>query len=171
MASPRKKPQRQRSHELISTNTQRGHADRLYRDAAESVRQRERYARLVDVGAHDAEQTAALQVACLCDEVLLSSVKNYEAAASGATAGTQDEWARKANSLWHASREYQRRHAECDQRSSQFGATHSASHLGELTMQYDLEASALLALRMSLASYQSCCPDAELKERPQTFVA
>ncbi len=171
MASPMKKPQSSRSNEFSSTNTHRGHADRLYRDAHESVRQRERYARLVDVGAHETEQAAALRVACLCDEVLLSSVKNYESAASGAAVRSQDEWAQKANSLWQASREYQRRHQECDQRSRQFGANHSASHLGELAMQYDLEASALLALRMALSSYQACCPDAELKDRPQTFVA
>jgi hypothetical protein len=171
MASPKKKPQTPRSNDLTSTNTPRGHADRLYRDAIECVRQRERYARLVDVGAHDVEQASALRVACLCDEVLLNSVKNYEAAASGAAERNHDEWAHKANSLWHASREYQRRHHDCDKRSRQLGANHSASELGELTMQYDLEASALLALRMALASYQGCCPDAELRERPQTFVA
>jgi hypothetical protein len=171
MSSPKKKPQPTRPNELTSAVTQRGHADRLYRDATECVRQRERYARLVDVGAHDDEQASALRVACLCDEVLLSSVKNYEAAANGGSTRTSDEWAHKANSLWHASREYQRRHQECDQRSRQFGANHSASQLGELTMQYDLEASALLALRMALASYQNCCPDAELRERHQTFVA
>lgn len=171
MASQKKKTQSPRSNELTSTMTQRGHADRLFRDASECVRQRERYARLVDVGAHDAEQAAALRVACLCDEVLLNSVKNYEAAASGASSRTKDEWAHKANSLWHASREYQRRHQECDQQSRKLGTSHSVSQLGELAMQYDLEASALLALRMALVSYQGCCPDAELKERPQTFVA
>lgn len=171
MANSKKQTQSTRSTELSSTSTQRGHADRLFRDAGECVRQRERYARLVDVGAHEVEQASALRVACLCDEVLLNSVKNYEAAASGAPARSQDEWAHKANSLWHASREYQRRHHDCDQRSRQLGASHSASQLGELTMQYDLEASALLALRMALASYQSCCPDAEIRARPQTFVA
>ncbi len=171
MASSKERSPSTRSRELAATNALRAQADRLFRDATECVRQRERYARLVDVGAQDAEQAAALRVACLCDEVLLGSVKNYETAASGVSSRSQLEWVQRANALWHASREYQRRHQECDQRSRQLGANHSASHLGELALQYDLEASALLALRMALVSYQNCCPDAELKDRPQTFVA
>ena len=168
---PKKTPQIPRAIEITSTDTPRGRADRLFRNASECVRQRERYARLVAVGAHDDEQGTALRVACLCDEILLQSVKDYEKAASATPGSKGDEWVHKANALWHASREYERRHHDCDQRSRQFGANHTPAKFSELTMQYDLEASALLALRLAVASYSSCCPDAELRERPQTYVA
>jgi hypothetical protein len=47
----------------------RDSANRLYRTALECVRQRERYSRLVEAGAHEFEQQAALRVACLCVDV------------------------------------------------------------------------------------------------------
>jgi hypothetical protein len=168
---PKKSEQRvARGPEIQSTDDSRGRADRLFRAATECIRQRERYARLVESGAHDTEQEAALRVACLCDRVLHDAVKLYEQAAATSQETRHDDWWHKANSLWHASREYERRHADCDKRSQKLGS-HSADKLGELAMQYDLEASALLALRLAVANYRSACPDAELSERPQTFVA
>ena len=156
--------------DLTSTDTARGRADRLFRAASECIRQRERYARLVESGAHDDEQQAALRMACLCDELLMESINSYEDGAAATPANRGDEWFHRANALWHAARDYERRHHDCDKRSRQFG-THSASKLGELTTQYDLEASALLALRLAVAAYHQSCPDAELRQRPQTFVA
>ena len=38
-------------------------------------------------------------------------------------------------------------------------------------MEYDLEASALLALKLALGGFRQVCPDCELETRPQTFVA
>ena len=148
----------------------RAGADRLYRTATECVRHRERYARLVEAGADEAEQRDALRLACLCDEILLASARDYEKAAAAEAAKSDDDWWHKANSLWHATREYQRRHHNCDESSRQL-SSRKPGKLKELALEFDLEASALLALRIALASYRKVCPECELDERPQSFVA
>jgi hypothetical protein len=144
-----------------SIPTPRGQADRLFRAAAECVRQRQRYARLVEGGTPEEEQVAALRIACVCDELLLESVRAYETIANG-TAHRDEEWGRRANALWLASRDYERRHGECDERSRRFGS-HSPSKLAELAMEYDLEASALLALKQAVAAYRKAVPEADLE--------
>lgn len=141
--------------------TPRTQADRLFRAAQECVRQRQRYARLVDRTAEEEEQQGALRIACICDEVLAASAQSYETIASSASAHREEDWWHKANSLWHAAREYSRRHQGCDQDSQQFN-THSPAKLGELAMEYDLEASALLALQHAVIAYRKVVPDAEL---------
>ena len=146
--------------------TPRGTADRMFRAAMECIRQRERYARLVASGAHDLEQLAALRVAVVCDEILDEAVAAYEKLASEPSRG-DDEWRRQANSLWHAAREYRRRPAKGAPNNSHG----KAGSLQKLAMEYDLEASALLALKLSLGGFRQICPDCELESRPQTFVA
>lgn len=141
--------------------TPRTQADRMFRAAQECARQRQRYARLVDHGAHEDEQQGALRVACVCDEVLVSSARSYEAVAANASSHRDEEWWHKANALWHAVREYNRRHQGCDQGSRRF-TDHSPTRLGELAMEYDLEASALLALLHAVSAYRKVVPDAEL---------
>lgn len=148
----------------------RGTADRLYRASAECLRQRERYARLVDAGTSEEEQRAALRVACLCDELLFEGARVYADAVKDAATGRDGEWWHKANALWHACREYERRHLDCEERSKQLGARR-AGRLEQLTLQYDLEASALLALRLAVQAYRKTCPECELADRPQTIVA
>ncbi|HEX6260067.1 MAG TPA: hypothetical protein VFZ51_05390 [Woeseiaceae bacterium] len=145
--------------------TPRGTADRMFRAAMECIRQRERYARLVASGAHDLEQLAALRVAMVCDEILDEAVSAYEKLAGEPSHG-DDEWRRQANALWHAAREYRRRPANNDL------APHGKSgSLQKLALEYDLEASALLALKLALGGFRQICPDCELESRPQTFVA
>jgi len=150
--------------------TPRTQADRMYRAAQECVRQRKRYARLVDLGAHEEEQQSALRVACICDEVLVASGKAYETIAATASAHKDEEWWHKANSLWHAAREYHRRHQGCDQDSRTF-TDHSPARLAELTMEYDLEASALLALQHAVTAYRKVVPDADLDQGGTARVA
>jgi hypothetical protein len=146
--------------------TPRGTADRMFRAAMECIRQRERYARLVGSGAHDTEQLAALRVAIVCDEILDEAVSAYEKHAGEPSRG-DDEWRRQANALWHAAREYRRRPSTDRAASTQVkGGT-----LQKLAMEYDLEASALLALKLALGGFRQICPDCELESRPQTFVA
>ena len=145
--------------------TPRGTADRMFRSAMECIRQRERYARLVASGAHDLEQLAALRVAVLCDEILDESVAAYQAQAGEASTG-DDEWRRQANALWHAAREYRRRPTNSASTSSG-----KSGSLQKIALEYDLEASALLALKLALGGFRQICPDCELESRPQTFVA
>ena len=145
--------------------TPRGTADRMFRAAMECIRQRERYARLVASGAHDSEQLSALRVAGLCDEILDEAVAAYEERAAEASSG-DDEWRRHANALWHAAREYRRREA-----GNNVSPTGKNGSLQKLALEYDLEASALLALKLALGGFRQICPDCELESRPQTFVA
>jgi hypothetical protein len=137
----------------------------MFRAAMECMRQRERYARLVGSGAHDLEQLAALRVAAVCDEILDEAVSAYEKHAVEASTG-DDEWRRQANGLWHAAREYRRRPA-----TNNVAASGKSGTLQKLAMEYDLEASALLALKLALGGFRQICPDCELESRPQTFVA
>lgn len=150
--------------------TPRTQADRMYRAALECVRQRQRYARLVEHGAQDEEQQGALRIACICDEVLLASTTAYESVAGQGAAHRDEEWWHKANTLWHAAREYRRRHQGCDENSRTF-SKHSAARLGELTVEYDLEASALLALQHAVTAYRKSAPEAELEVNGAARVA
>lgn len=136
-------------------------ADRLYRAAAECVRQRQRYAALVEAGAHDVEQQAALQIAKLCDEVLKEAISGYEGAPSNGTSKDAD-WYKKAILLWQASREYERRHGASDHRTRNLGS-HSRDGLKKLAMEYDLEASALLALQHAVSAYRKLVPEAHIE--------
>ena len=139
----------------------RAPADRLFRAAAECVRQRERYSSLVASGVGEDEQKSAQSVACLCDEILVKTIAAYE---SQPTSGIskEEDWYRRAIALWHASREYQRRHGECDRKTRKI-SSHSPAELGELALEYDLEASALLALQHAVAAYRKVAPDAYLE--------
>jgi hypothetical protein len=145
--------------------TPRTQADRLYRAVTECVRQRKRYAKLVEAGVTEEEQQGALKIACICDEVLTQSAAAYETIAADAAIHRSEEWWHKANALWQASREYDRRHRDCDQHSKTF-ATHSRKELVELAMEYDLEASALLALQQAATAFRKTVPDADLEPSP-----
>ena len=107
----------------------------------------------------------ALRVAQVCDEILDEAVAAYEKLAGMASTG-DDEWRRQANALWHAAREYRRRPA-----SAAPAAGIKSGSLQKLALEYDLEASALLALKLALGGFRQICPDCELESRPQTFVA
>ena len=138
-------------------------ADR-YSVRPEYLRQRERYSKLVASSAADSELESTLRLASLCDELLGQAIQAYEDAVAKDGGAATESWWHPANSLWLASREYGRRHREVDESSRRLGA-HSPSKLTELNLQYDLEASALLALDHALASYRKCCPEAEHTNR------
>lgn len=111
----------------------------------------------------DAEQLSALEQAAICDKVLLEAIGMFEAVAP-AGVSKDEEWYRKGVMLWQASREYQRRHAASDQKTRRLGS-HTSEQLKELTMEYDLEASALLALQHALSAYRKVIPEAHIESR------
>jgi hypothetical protein len=115
----------------------------------------------VESATSEEEQIAALEVASMCDEVLLVAIAGYEGTPAGAVA-KEEEWYRKAVLLWQASREYQRRHSGVDLRSRRLTA-HAPAQLKELAMEYDLEASALLALQHAVVAYRKCVPEAHIE--------
>jgi len=136
------------------------YADLLYRTAAETHRQHTRYSRLVERSAPNEEQIFALEMAYMCDDMLGTAILAYEKCTSKAKAQPDDAWWHKANMLWHSSREYIRRHANCDGMSKRL-AKGAPNRLGELAMEFDLEASALLSLRMAADAYRSVRPEAD----------
>ncbi|HVE77649.1 MAG TPA: hypothetical protein VNA89_02250 [Gemmatimonadaceae bacterium] len=137
-------------------------ADALFRAALECCRQHRRLACLVAAEALDAEQTAAAAITARCDAFLAEVVPAYERAASRTTGLDREEWWHKANMLWRASREHLRHHDTAD-RATRLLRLHSREKLGELAVEYDLEASALLGLRHALDDYRKVRPEAELR--------
>jgi hypothetical protein len=127
-------------------------ADALSRAAGEAARQHERVAKLNERGAHHSEMQEATQLCELAHHHLKARAELYESSASGGK-GAHDD------AFWHAASDYGRRHTECDASSSKF-AKHSSEKLGELTLDYELEASALLNMRAALSAYRKLRPDA-----------
>ncbi len=134
--------------------------DALLRAALEACRQHERVGRLIDKGSADDELRASATLCELADRQLAERTATYEAVAAGGKGRVSDDYWRAANTLWHASREYARRHHACDSISTKLN-NHSSDKLGELAMEYELEASSLLALRQAIAAYRKLRPAAE----------
>jgi hypothetical protein len=136
-------------------------ADVLFRSAAECCRQHKRYARLIELGTDEIEQRAALQLVAASDEHLSEAASAYESSCLTVNGERRDEWWHKANSLWHACREYARRHSLSDRASGEFRA-HDMDKLTSLGVEYELEASALLALQHAVDAYRKLRPEADL---------
>lgn len=137
-------------------------ADALYRAAAECCRQHERISRLVERSEDDAEQRAAYEMVDHCDRTLGEMAAAYEKAGARAHPdGPDGEWWHRANALWHASREYARRHRESDRMARSTATTRDPATLAALNMDYELEASALLALKQAMDAYHKVRPHAE----------
>ena len=134
-------------------------ADALLRSAVEAVRQHERVAKLNDRGAHHTEMQEATELCELCHRHLRERADLYEASAAGGKGSQDDACWHTANTMWHAARDYARRHFECDTSSLKL-AKHSSEKFGELALDYELEASALLVVRNAIAAYKKIRPDA-----------
>lgn len=137
----------------------RQRADALYRAAIECTRQHDRAAKLHNSAEPELEHKHVDALCAMCDGSLSEMSEAYSVDA-GAVHPTQDEpWWHKANSLWHASREYERRHAGCDALSKKLSAKHSPEQLARMQLEYELEASALLALRHAAEAYRKTRPE------------
>jgi hypothetical protein len=142
-----------------SAHPVRDAADALYRTARESCHQHERLARLLAHGADEREFAEACALADLCDSHLGGHAARYEEAATAGRGGETEEWWRAANALWMASREYHRRHTASNGVASR-SKRHTAAHFGEITMEYELELSARMALKQALTAYGAVRGDA-----------
>jgi hypothetical protein len=132
-------------------------ADALHRSAKECCRQHERFAHLVQIGALEMEQRAAQQAVLASDEALEQVTAAYEKCCGKGHPGKEDEGWQRANALWLASRDYTRRHRTSDRAAK--GMNHGdAARFAELAVDYDLEASALLALKHAAEAYRKCRP-------------
>lgn len=129
-------------------------AELLQGVALESCGRHHRYADLMKRGAPKSEQKAALTAVQECDEILDEAVDLYELACLEETNHADDAWWHKANMVWRAAKEYLR-HNVASRRSTRFDNGHSRHHLRELSIEYELEASALLRLRHATDSYKA----------------
>ncbi|MHB1096969.1 MAG: hypothetical protein ACYC3F_12435 [Gemmatimonadaceae bacterium] len=134
-------------------------ADNMLRSASECCRQQARIGRVLDLQCGEEELEAVIEVSVLCVRILDESCERYSAVGSGSRDGLDEAMWHAANTLWHASREYARRHHSCNVKSAQM-SRHSANHLGELAVEYELKASAVLALRYAVDEYAKLRPDA-----------
>jgi len=134
-------------------------ADHMLRSAAECCRQQARIGRVLDLQCGEEELEAVIEVSVLCVRILAESCERYGAIGNGSRDGLDEATWHAANTLWHASREYARRHHSCNVKSAQM-SRHSAARLGELAVAYELKASAVLALRYAVEQYQKIRPTA-----------
>lgn len=136
-------------------------ADALFRAANECCRQHRRYAALVQRPAGPAERRRTVALVRLTNDHLLEAASLYEKATANGAALRAEDWFRAANALWLASREYARRR-EVARRSAEQLEQNDANAMGEIALDYDLEASALLGISHAVDSYRKVRPDAEL---------
>ena len=138
----------------------RAAADAMYRSACESCHQHDRVARVIARSSNDDEVQAAQKLCAECTQALRARAQEYEKAASSLHPAASDEaWWHLANALWLASREYLRRNRCCDAANREF-RTHDRERLGALHAEYELEGSAVLALRTAAEAYKERRPDA-----------
>jgi hypothetical protein len=143
------------------TDALRLRADALFRCSAECARQHERIARLMDKELTPAEQRIQSRVAGLCDDALAEIAEDYKTCSARVhPTGDDEEWWRRANGIWLASREYLRRNQLSDLVGRR-ASDQTPEKFGEMQMDYELEASALLALQQALSAYRKVRPDAE----------
>jgi hypothetical protein len=135
-------------------------ADAMFRAAAECCHQHDRASRVHAKAALEEEVTAAQRACHECDEVLRDLTEVYEqTAASVVPTGEDEGWWHSANALWLASREYLRRNGGADREMKNL-KDHSPEKLNALHTEYELEASALLALRHAADKYKRHRPSA-----------
>jgi hypothetical protein len=145
---------------LSGVDAARVAADAMLRAALECCHQHDRYARLVARPALEAEHVAAEETCAVVSNALAKMVEAYAQAARDLRPPAGDEdWWHRANALWHASREFVRRGTRVE-RSPGGAGRHDQGALGDLLVQYDLEASALLALRQAAEAYRKVRPEA-----------
>jgi len=136
-------------------------ADTLYRTAASSCAEHRRYADLVEKGASDAEQKSARYAVRASDDALDEAVDLYELACLKESNHADDPWWHKANLVWKAAKEYLQHHDSSNKMTRRGNAEqHGRAELLELTIEYKLEASALLRLRHTIDAYREVRPEA-----------
>jgi hypothetical protein len=129
-------------------------ADALFRAAMECCHQHDRASRIAGKSELDAELTEVQKMCEMCTDSLSKLTSHYETtSASVHPLGDDERWWRAANALWLASKEFLRRHRGCDTASRQL-KNHGPERLEQLHTEYELEASALLALQQAADAYQ-----------------
>ena len=137
----------------------RARADALYRAAVECCRQHDRSAKLHRDSEPELEHKHAESLCKVCDESLREMADAYASAAATLHPDGEVPWWHKANALWHSAREYSRRHAGCEAMSRKVSSNHKPEQLGNMQMEYELLASAMLAMRHAADAYCRTRPE------------
>ena len=137
----------------------RARADALDRAAVECCRQHDRTARLHRDSEPELEHRHADALCAVCDDSLRDMAEAYAEAAGNVHPDGDLAWWHKANGLWHAAREYSRRHAGCETMSHKLSSKHKPEQLAAMQMEYELLASAMLAMRQAADAYCRTRPE------------
>ncbi len=135
-----------------SAHPVRDAGDALYRAAQECCHQHERIAALIQLGADDQEFAAAWEMADLAESQLVARTAAYEEIAAAGRGVEPEDWWHRANNLWMSCREYARRYAASADAASR-RKRHTATELGEITVEYELEVSARMAVKQAMKGY------------------
>lgn len=145
---------------VTTVDVLRAKADGLFRIASECIRQQDRCAHLGSLSCAQTEKRLAQSAARQSIEALATMLETYEKSSSTLKIDSANEaWWRKANAIWMAAREFARRHSGTDAASRNIESS-DAGRFGELALDFELEASALLALRQATDSYRQVRPEA-----------
>jgi hypothetical protein len=142
-----------------SSHPVRDAADALYRAASESCHQHHRLTKTLGHQLDDLELESVAQVVDLCDGLLAKATARYEETAKDGRGKETEELWHAANALWMASREYGRRHEGSDAIATRL-KKHGAAQFNEISVEYELEMSARLALKQAIAAYAKLRPEA-----------
>lgn len=134
-------------------------ADALYRAANESCHQHQRLTKVLAHQLDDMELEGVAEVVDLCDTLLAKATTRYEEAARDGKGAESEELWKVANAMWMASREYCRRHAQSDAIATRL-KKHGAAQFNEISVEYELEMSARLALKQAIGTYGKVRPEA-----------
>ncbi len=134
-------------------------ADALYRAAEESCHQHQRLQKVLGHGLDDLELEGVAEMVELSDRILTAATTRYETTGKDGRGKEGEEMWKAANALWMASREYCRRHAQSDAIVTKL-RKHGAEQLNEISVEYELEMSARLALKQALTEYRKVRPGA-----------
>lgn len=135
-------------------------SDALCRTAAETCHQRDRRARLIQIHAPLWELAAAEALVDTCDLALEEAITEFNKEGTDSPASDAVELRKTANALWLAARDYIRRMSIASRAARQIGQQHDADALSGLRMEYEFEASSLLALKQAVAAYLKLRPAA-----------
>lgn len=129
-----------------------GAADALLRASGECVHQHERLGRALELACSDGELQHVAQCTELAHAYLQTTTAAYDKTATAAPEAKDQGWWHAANGLWDAGRRYLQRTAGTDH-VSRLAGKHSREKLAELAMEYELERSALMALKRAVEEY------------------
>ncbi len=111
------------------------------------------------MGAAQSELELAHALVDNCDLALAGCVRDFEKVCAKTPASDDADVRAKANALWLAAREYLRRHSIAEKATRQL-TQHGSEKLNDLHFEYELVASAILAVKHATVAFSKLRPAA-----------